>query len=57
MRVDERSKTFISKRGLVPDTSFGLKIDDREIIAARIYVAKHSQSIEEMLEFLEMLGL
>lgn len=53
----KQSRTFVNKRGLIPKTSKEAELNDYYKIPARIYVAKHSRSTEEMIEFLGMLGL
>ena len=57
MIMIDKSKTFINKRGIIPELSYQVKLSEPVVIAARVYVAKHSRSTEEMTHFFHMLGL
>lgn len=53
----EKSRTFVNKRGLVPDTIVRVWDTQKDLVAARAYVAKHARDGTDFSELLEMLGI
>lgn len=53
----EKSKTFVNKRGLVPEITVPAWKSIEDLILARIYVARHARDGTDLNQLLEILGI